>query len=169
MDEQRTLERIKENIVKIGLFILFGVLFFVIGRCFKGTDIETIVQTDTIVETDTVVDIDTVIYWRTEFEDKYIYDTIVRNDTVYIKDEPQLYKDSTDRYQIEINAVKLYDYNLTVFDRDSMFYTKEIVIQEKKEKKWKLEFCWSAGFGVHYGLINKNFDVGPYVGFGVKF
>ena len=164
MDEQRTLVKSKGNYVILGLFILFCVLMFFVGRFTKETEIEILTKIDTVVR------VDTFEYWRTEIKDRYIYDTVEvgkeKEKVVYIKDEPKLYTDSTDKYQIKINAVKLYDYNLTLFDNDTVVYSKETVI---KKEKWKPEFYWSVGIGVHYGLIYRKFDVGPYVGFGLKF
>lgn len=164
MDEQRTLVKSKGNYVILGLFILFGVLMFFVGRFTKET------ETEILTKIDTVVKVDTFEYWRTEFKDRYIYDTVEvvkeKEKVVYVKDEPKLYTDSTDRYRIKINAVKLYDYNLTLFDNDTVVYSKETII---KKEKWKPEFYWSVGIGVHYGLIYRKFDVGPYVGFGLKF
>lgn len=164
MKEQRTLVKSKENYVILGLFILFAVLMFFVGRFTKETETEILTKIDTIVR------VDTFEYWRTEFKDRYIYDTIEvvkeKEKVVYIKDEPKLYTDSTDRYQIKINAVKLYDYNLTLFDNDTVVYSKETIV---KKEKWKPEFYWSVGIGVHYGLVYRKFDVGPYVGFGLKF
>ena len=164
MDEQRTLVKSKENYVILGLFMLFAVLMFFVGRFTKET------ETETLTKIDTVVRVDTFEYWRTEFKDRYIYDTVEvvkeKEKVVYVKDEPKLYTDSTDRYRIKINAVKLYDYNLTLFDNDTVVYSKETII---KKEKWKPEFYWSVGIGVHYGLVYRKFDVGPYVGFGLKF
>lgn len=164
MKEQRTLVKSKENYVILGLFILFAVLMFFVGRFTKET------ETEILTKIDTVVRVDTFEYWRTEFKDRYIYDTIEvvkeKEKVVYIKDEPKLYTDSTDKYQIKINAVKLYDYNLTLFDNDTVVYSKETIV---KKEKWKPEFYWSVGIGVHYGLVYRKFDVGPYVGFGLKF
>lgn len=166
MDNKRTLDKSKENIVKIGLFVLICGLIFVCGRISKKDTQVTVVQTDTVIK------VDTVTYWRTEFKDRFIYDTIEkwreREKIVYIKDTPHNYVDSTERYKIEINATKLYDYNLTLFNNDSNFYTKE-VIKAPKKKWYEDRFYWTFGFGVHYGLLYKNIDVGPYVGFGIKF
>lgn len=164
MNEQRTLVKSKENIIILSLFVLFGVLMFFVGRFTKETETEILTRIDTVVR------VDTFEYWRTEFKDIYIYDTIEvvkeKEKVVYIKDEPKLYTDSTDKYQIKINAVKLYDYNLTLFDNDTVVYSKETIV---KKEKWKPEFYWSIGIGVHYGLVYRKFDVGPYVGFGLKF
>lgn len=164
MNEQRTLVKSKENIIILSLFVLFGVLMFFVGRFTKKTETEILTRIDTVVR------VDTFEYWRTEFKDIYIYDTVEvvkeKEKVVYIKDEPKLYTDSTDRYRIKINAVKLYDYNLTLFDNDTVVYSKETIV---KKEKWKPEFYWSIGIGVHYGLVYRKFDVGPYVGFGLKF
>ncbi len=39
--------------------------------------------------------------------------------------------------------------------------------QSTKNKNWS--FSLHAGFGVQYGLINKKFDVGPYIGAGISY
>jgi hypothetical protein len=39
----------------------------------------------------------------------------------------------------------------------------------ERQKKWYEDrFIINAGIGVHYGIIHKQFDVGPYVGFGIR-
>lgn len=169
MTKERTLVKHKENVLKTSLFILLCALMFVLGKCSsKKQD----VSQDIVVQKDTIVKVDTVEYYRTEFKDRYIYDTIEieseKEKIVYIKDTPHNYIDSTEKYRIEINATKLYDYNLTLFNNDSCFYTKEVA--EIPKKKWYEDrFYWTFGFGVHYGLVYRNVDVGPYVGFGIKF
>ena len=124
------------------------------------------------VDKDTVVIIqhDTVKYKQVVPVDKWHYDTIRYRDTVYIKDEPKQYVDSTDDYTLSINAVKLYDYTLDLYKVDTIWQVKEVFVEQPKQK-WKLKdhIDWYVGFGVTYGIINKQFDVGPSVGVAITF
>lgn len=121
---------------------------------------------DTIV----VVQHDTIRHTEVIKQDKWHYDTIRYRDTVYIKDEPKQYVDSTDDYTLSINAVKLYDYSLDLYKVDTVWQIKEVLVEQPKQK-WKLRehIDWYVGFGVTYGIINKQFDVGPTVGVAITF
>lgn len=141
------------------IFIL--VLLFGPARGHKNTISEKIIV-------DTVVVKDTVTFYKTDFKTKYVYDTVVINDTVWIKDEPRCYTDSTDSYKININAVKLYDYDLSIYRKDTVF--KEVHTVEK-QKRWcrSIGIGIQTGIGVNYDMLNRNFGVGPYIGVGVTY
>ena len=93
-------------ILSIGLFIISLLLF---NTC-RGGEQKPIEKIDTVYQ----VKYDTITVNRIINNNIYHYDTIMINDTVYIKDIPQTYKDSNENYSISINAVKLYDYDLSV-------------------------------------------------------
>lgn len=66
------------------------------------------------------------------------------------------------------------DYNFFVISENpylNISYVNSNVVDGsvlyKKPKKWN--FGIQFGFGVHYGTIGKNFDVGPYGGFGIQY
>lgn len=156
----------KQNII-LGTSVLLNCIFVLVllfgpARGHKNTIYEKIV--------DTVVVRDTMTYFKTDFKTKYVYDTVVINDTVWIKDEPVVYTDSTDSYKIDINAVKLYDYDLSIYRKDTVF--REIERTTKSEHK---RFCHSvgvgfqAGVGACYNVFDKNIAVGPYFGVGITY
>ena len=74
------------------------------------------------------------------------------------------------RYKLEINATKLYDYSLDIYNVDTTIVyqerLKETITVEKKN--WKDYITFSIGVGVQYGLIHRQLDVGPYVGVGIR-
>lgn len=71
-------------------------------------------------------------------------------------------------YSLNINTVKLYDYNLEIYRKDSIVYVDKIVEVQKKENWWKNRFIISAGVGVQYGLLHQQWDVGPQISVGIR-
>ena len=81
----------------------------------------TVQKRDTIVEYK--YNTDTIYNTKTNTEYKYI----TKNDTAYIENKPEIYKDSTDNYDITIQSVKMDWYKLNIHHRDTITYTKEII------------------------------------------
>lgn len=150
--------------------LICGVIFIVAALLFIGYKIgsqneekppQIEYKTDTLI----VVKRDTVKVVKKVKE--YRYDTVVVDNSVYIRDSLQHYIDSTDTYKIDIEAVRLDNYKLDVYRSDSLMHITDSVFiyKEKKDSWWKNRFVVTAGVGAGYGLINKNFDC--YVGVGV--
>lgn len=131
--------------------------------CSSGYNLEkeyiTVQKRDTIVEykyhTDTI--------YNTKTNTEYKYLTI--NDTVYIENKPEIYKDSTDNYDITIQSVKMDWYKLNIHLKDSIQYDTKI-IRETVYKKHS-PFSISLFAGPSYDFINNKFGVS--VGVGVSF
>lgn len=129
--------------------------------CSSGYNLEkeyvTVQKRDTIVEykyrTDTIY-----------FNDIQ-YKTINVRDTVWIEAKDREYKDSTENYDITINAVKLNNYQLNIHLKDSIQYDTKI-IRETVYKKHS-PFSISLFAGPSYDFINNKFGVS--VGVGVSF
>lgn len=119
----------------------------------------TVQKRDTIVEYKYCTD--TIYNTKTNTE----YKNIAINDTVYIENKPEIYKDSTDNYDITINAVKLNNYQLNIHLKDSIQYDTKI-IRETVYKKHS-PFSISLFAGPSYDFINNKFGVS--VGVGVSF
>lgn len=119
----------------------------------------TVQKRDTIVEykynTDTIYNI------KTNTEYKYL--TI--NDTVYIENKPEIYKDSTDNYDITIQSVKMDWYKLNIHHRDTITYTKEIIKNVYNKKKQ--HFNHGITLGVGYGVWNQKPDL--FIGYSVMY
>ena len=143
-------------------FLLGGVVVYHFST--KTPQIEKIVVRDTIVQTDTIS------YTKIIKQDKYHYDTIVVNDTVYIEDIPQTYSDSTDTYKIDINAVKLYDYSLDIYKVDTFFREIEKVpqIERKSGWGWSINAGLQIGYGLNVNPHNMQANFSPYIGVGVS-
>lgn len=156
----------KQNII-LGTSVLINCIFLLVLLFGPAREHKNTIYEKTV---DTVVVRDTVTYFKTDFKTKYVYDTVVINDTVWIKDEPVVYTDSTDSYKIYINAVKLYDYDLSIYRKDTVF--REIERTTKIERK---RFCRSLGVGFQvgvgtcYNVFDKNIAVGPYAGIGITY
>lgn len=131
--------------------------------CSSGYKLEkeyiTVQKRDTIVEykyrTDTI--------YNTKTNTEYKYLTI--NDTVYIENKPEIYKDSTDNYDITIQSVKMDWYKLNIHKRDTITYTKEIIKNIYNKKKQ--HFNHGITLGVGYGLWNQKPDL--FIGYSVMY
>lgn len=152
------------NIVS-GVTICILCIFLCLRSCTSPDVTQTpLVHTDTIV----VVKHDTIRHTKVIKQDKWHYDTIRYHDTVYIKDEPRMYTFNNPNYSLNINSVKLYDYDLEIYRKDSIVYVDKIVEVQKKENWWKNRFVITAGVGVQYGLLHQQWDVGPQITFGIR-
>lgn len=140
-------------------FLLGGVVVYHFTT--KPSQIERIVVRDTVVQTDTIS------YTKIVKQDKYHYDTIVINDTVYIRDIPQTYTDSCEDYRLDINAVKLYDYTLDIYKVDTFFKEIEKVPQIERKSGFKKNIGVGLMGGYGLGIQSRQFE--PFVGVGVVF
>lgn len=126
------------------------------------------------VEIDTIFTVkrDTVHIEKDIVKHVFHYDTVVVNDTVYIRDVPQEYIDSADGYRLRINAVKLYDYALDIYKVDTFTrYIEKKPAETKKRAKFGNSLV--VGLQVGYGLgvqpstMQARFE--PYIGVGVSY
>ena len=119
----------------------------------------TVQKRDTIVEykyrTDTI--------YNTKTNTEYKYITI--NDTAYIESKPEIYKDSTDNYDITIQSVKMDWYKLNIHHRDTITFTKEIIKNVYNKKKQ--HFNHGITLGVGYGVWNQKPDL--FIGYSVMY
>ena len=120
----------------------------------------------TVQKRDTIVEYkyrtDTIYNTKTNTEYKYI----AINDTVYIENKPEIYKDSTENYDITINAVKLNNYQLNIHHTDTITFTKEIIKNVyTKPKKHHLNHGITLGVG--YGVWNQKPDL--FIGYSVMY
>ena len=119
----------------------------------------------TVQKRDTIVEYkyrtDTIYNTKTNTEYKYL----TKNDTVYIENKPEIYKDSTDNYDITIQSVKMDWYKLNIHKRDTITYTKEIIKNVYNKKKH--HFNHGITLGVGYGLWNKKPDL--FIGYSVMY
>lgn len=142
-------------------------LSFNIHQCNRKRDKEYVnVEKEVTVEkTDTIVEYkyktDTIYNTKTNTEYKYL----TKNDTVYIENKPEIYKDSTDNYDITIQSVKMDWYKLNIHHRDTITYTKEIIKNVYNKKKQ--HFNHGITLGVGFGLWNQKPDL--FIGYSVMY
>lgn len=125
-------------------------------------------KTIEIVKKDTIVDwkysTDTVYFSKIKYKDKIVYDTIHKNNVVYIRDTAVVHRDSTSDYTIDISAVRLDWYKLDINHRDTVTVTNTITTIVKQKRK-------PLGFGIYGGMgydpVNKTFS--PQIGLGITF
>lgn len=155
-----------KKLIYILSIILIISLSFNVYQCNRKRDKEYVnVEKEVIVEK-----CDTIIQTKLKTDTIYFndiqYKTINVRDTVWIEAKNREYKDSTEDYDITINAVKLNNYQLNIHKRDSITYTKEIIknVYTKPKKQH-----WNHGItlGVGYGVFNKRPDL--FIGYSVMY
>ena len=154
------------------IYVLSIILIISLGlnvyQCNRKKDKEYVnIEKEVIVEkTDTIIDYiyktDTIYNTKKDTEYKYI--TI--NDTAYIENKPEIYKDSTDNYDITIQSVKMDWYKLNIHKRDTITYTKEI-IKNVYNKKKQNRFTHGISLGFGYGFINRKPDL--FLGYSIQY
>lgn len=94
------------------------------------------------------------------------YRRIVVRDTAWIVDSVRTFSDSTARYAIDIDAVRLDSYRLRIHSKDTIkvpeYHVEEVIVKPKRSP-----FGVGLFGGLGYDPINKTF--GPQVGVGVTF
>lgn len=158
-----------KSILRLFICFLSG---FLIGCLMMYYFNKKVPQIEYITATDTCYITDTVTISKFINHNIYKYDTIIINDTVYIKDNPQVYSDSTEQYSIEINAVKLYDYRLDIYRSDTV-YREKIIMPSERTKKGSMGQFIGVGIGANYGLCinpyNMQASFQPSIGIGIVY
>ena len=112
---------------------------------------------------------DTIVEYKYRTDTIYFndiqYKTINVRDTVWIEAKNREYKDSTEDYDITINAVKLNNYQLNIHHTDTIFYEKEIIKNVYNKKKQ--HFTHGIQVGVGWGVWNQKPDL--FVGYGIQY
>lgn len=157
----------KENnttLIMVALLIislmLNGYLYFLRPPMIKETKTE-IIKRDTIVNT--IRDFDTVYVTNTKYKDIYHYDTIHKENKVYIQDTVHNYAFKEKDYNLDINAVRLENYKLDIHTKDTIKYTETVYQTIYKQRKNKIAIGVQGGYG--YGFKSKQLE--PYVGLGI--
>lgn len=145
--------------------LIVSLIFVFCALKSKENDVKIKIETDTIY----ITKVDTIHHTKYINHNNYIYDTIVRNDTIYIADIPQTYTDSCSDYKIDINATKLYSYDLSIYRVDTFIQVKEKVsqIERKRGFGWSINAGVQIGYGVNINPSNMQVIFSPYIGVGV--
>ena len=157
-----------KKLIYILSILLIISLSFNVHQCNRKKDKEyvNIEKEVTVEKTDTIIDYiyktDTIYNTKKDTEYKYI--TV--NDTTYLENKPEIYKDSTDNYDITIKSVKMDWYKLNIHKRDTITFTKEI-IKNVYNKKKQNHFTHGISLGFGYGFINKRPDL--FIGYSVMY
>lgn len=113
-----------------------------------------VIKRDTIINT--VIDFDTVFVEKTKYKNIYKYDTVVVKDKVYIEAVERDYDFDERDYHLNINAVKLNNYQLQIHTKDTITVEKVVNNTIYKPKKNNFTLGLSVGYG--YGLIHQKPD-----------
>lgn len=98
----------------------------------------------------------------------YLNDTIVKDNVVYIRDSTSTYTFNEEDYDLNIQAVKLTDYDLNIHIKEPVVVPTEITTTTiKNRQKSKVTFGVAFGMGATYDMFNKNMAFGPSVTGGI--
>ena len=136
-------------------------LYFLRQPMIKETMTE-VIKRDTIINWN--YSTDTVFADKIKYKNKIVYDTIVKNNTVYVKDSAVIHRDSTENYTIDISAVKLDWYKLDITHKDTVTYIQTVNNTIYKPKKNKIAIGVQGG----YGYVFKSKQLEPYIGLGIN-
>ena len=155
-----------KKLIYILSIILIISLALNVYQCNRKKDKEYVnIEKEVIVEkTDTIIQ--TKLKTDTIYFNDIQYKTINVRDTVWIEAKNREYKDSTENYDITINAVKLNSYQLNIHHTDTITYTNEI-IKNVYIKKKQNHFTHGISLGVGYGVWNQKPDL--FIGYSVMY
>ena len=134
-------------------------------QCNRKKDVVEIEKEVIVEKRDTIIQ--TKLKTDTIYFNDIQYKTINVRDTVWIEAKNREYKDSTEDYDITINAVKLNNYQLNIHKRDSIQYENKIIRETIVKKEKQNPFGVSLFLGPGYDLYNK--QMGVSVGIGLTF
>ena len=134
-------------------------------QCNRKKDVAEIEKEVIVEKCDTIIQ--TKLKTDTIYFNNIQYKTINAKDTVWIEAKNREYKDSTEDYDITINAVKLNNYQLNIHKRDSIQYENKIIKETIVKKEKQNPFGVSLFLGPGYDLYNK--QMGVSVGIGLTF
>lgn len=134
-----------------------------VHQCNRKKDVVEIEKEVIVEKCDTIIQ--TKLKTDTIYFNDIQYKTINVRDTVWIEAKNREYKDSTEDYDITINAVKLNNYQLNIHHTDTITYTNEIIKNVYIKKKCHFTHGISLGFG--YGFINRKPDL--FLGYSIQY
>jgi len=160
----------KNLLLAAAAFLLCGLFCtqsFYYGRR-KGRGETIITPPDTLYVHDTIVDEKPVPY------EVRVIDTVLRQvrDTIWMDDE--LWEEVAmvrktyvgEGYWCQVSGIEPQLDSIRV--QHTTAYIDRPIVQKERYKP-KFTFGVQLGIGSQYGLVNKHFDVGPYLGIGVQY
>ena len=154
-----------KKLIYILSIILIISLALNVYQCNRKKDVAEIEKEVIVEKCDTIIQ--TKLKTDTIYFNDIQYKTINVKDTVWIEAKNREYKDSTEDYDITINAVKLNNYQLNIHKRDSIQYENKIIRETIVKKEKQNPFGVSLFLGPGYDLYNK--QMGVSVGIGLTF
>ena len=154
-----------KKLIYILSIILIISLALNVYQCNRKKNVAEIEKEVIVEKCDTIIQ--TKLKTDTIYFNNIQYKTINVKDTVWIEAKNREYKDSTEDYDITINAVKLNNYQLNIHKRDSIQYENKIIKETIVKKEKQNPFGVSLFLGPGYDLYNK--QMGVSVGIGLTF
>lgn len=155
----------------ISLLINIILCLCLMSNC-KGRDPVTITEYvtkyDTITVTQERIVNKTKLQYINHIDTFYVYNT----DTIYLKEFPISYLQYSDTIKVD-DAEAMLDIRHSGFAASinhidlKLKYNKEIQTVVQPPKKWSIGI--QSGIGGQYGIVHRQFDVGPYIGIGLQY
>ena len=162
------LETFKTFVICVLSLVVVGLS---ITLCLIKPEQEVITKTETVVKVDTV---ETIVYKEVPKEKiKYVHSHTI--DTIYLKEpvdqiaiEQKYYADSLSDIYISGHKPQIDSINYHI-PYKTVYIDKTVEVEKQQKEPWyKNRFVITAGFSTQYGLVHKQWDVGPYIGVGVR-
>lgn len=130
---------------------------------------EPVIKEVTVHTVDTIVTAeyhtDTIYSDKILYRPQFVYDTVHIRDKVYVEDTSQVYRDSTDVYDLSVNAVKMNWYNLNIHKKDTVRITNTVERVVIKNRQSRIGVGIYAGYGYDIGRNT----LSPQIGIGVTY
>lgn len=160
----------KYILICLALFLLGVGLGFMLKK--SNTITETVKAYERVnVPRDTTIVVKESYTLPVEYKEKFITvtDTVIVNNTVYVRDTLQTYEINERDYDLVIDAVRLDDYRLDIHAKYPVTvqdtYIKESVNNTRYDN---ISWGFQGGMGLQYDLLQRRLGVGPYFGVGVQ-
>lgn len=96
----------------------------------------------------------------------FVTDTVMRDSVVYVRDTAVTYTFKERDYNVEISAVKLYNYSIELHPEIPVQIQTETITNTVYRNK-RFTHGIQIGVGAQYNLITNKVGVGPYIGYGL--
>lgn len=159
------------RIITLVLILMCSFCVFYCTRLDKGQSAPNVIHdTINITKFETKIKEVPVYYYDTIFNNVFVSSTT--NDTIKIIDTLRIPIETNEtsfnikKDSFEVNGIITHSGFKSTIENIELDY-KYTLPKQKKPRKWHIAL--QGGFGVQYGLIKNEFDVGPYIGLGVSY
>lgn len=166
----------KYILICLALFLAGMGLGFVLKK--TNTVTETVKEYERVnVPRDTTIVVKESYTLPVEYKEKFVTvtDTVIVNNTVYVRDTLQTYEINERDYDLVIDAVRMDDYRLDIHAKYPVTVQDTFVKETQYNRETlnntrydNISWGFQGGMGLQYDLLQRRLGVGPYIGVGVQ-